>query len=830
MDTNIKKIIWLLILFVGSWYPAQNKKDTLQSWIAGFSKLANPINSADGRWVAVRKRYDLTQDTLLVVDTRKPDVPIATVALGGEATFIKDDGLLVFGNGKAEFRNLKTQSRKIYDHVKIACPLSAMGRYVILDKEANLRVYTSEGERLQSVTGILEFPVTDNKEKIYVYRQIAGNHELLDLSGNEARVLKTTRNTIKKVELSRSGKYLIVTEIEKETNNSLIVFINTLNGKAETLPTVSTGNDDYFRFTEIQDGKAFFISLHSPRKPENKLVDIWYGNDENLKTRKIGITKNRYWLWKQETNTVQEFPSDKYPVFSALNSERYFLAFQPTKGHDYLNEEPKLKDVQIYDILLNSYRKMPELKGVNYESTEIICSYDGKYLLGSEDGQKWVVFEMSSMTKNIINSPTLQNPVFTVDGKYIFFESPDDLWRYELKTKKLKALQIAPGKMARIMNTNVSKISDKGNFSVNTIDLKTPLLIQAFDQLKINTSYLTWKNGKQKEILSPTKNLIRNIVYDDKLINFCLLEENYNMPPGLFFINNSNQKKQLIPAQSKTDKGSLVLKQDIVHYTTNDGMSLKGVLYYPVNFNSSKKYPMVVHIYRIQNSSSNQYLTPGYHNQDELDIRTLMEKGYFVLLPDNYPGTSGSGLSALECVHKALDAVSSNPSIDMHKVGLIGHSFGGYETNFIATHSNRFATYISGAGISDIIRSYFSYNYHFPGPYFWQYETGIFQMKSYTTNKSMYLKNNPILHVENVNAPILLWTGKQDENVPWDQTMEFFMGLRRHEKQVITLFYPNGRHALGANSDEKKDLHRKVLEWWDYFLKDKKNAQWIDNK
>ncbi len=67
----------------------------------------------------------------------------------------------------------------------------------------------------------------------------------------------------------------------------------------------------------------------------------------------------------------------------------------------------------------------------------------------------------------------------------------------------------------------------------------------------------------------------------------------------------------------------------------------------------------------------------------------------------------------MESIDKALDKLLMNRNINSSKVGLIGHSFGGYLTNFIATHSNRFATYISGSGVSDIISSYFSYNYNF---------------------------------------------------------------------------------------------------------------------
>lgn len=828
-DTNMKSIICLLILLISNWYPAQNTKDTLQSWISGFSRLVNPIYSQDGRWVGVRKRYDLTQDTLLVVDSKKPEVSTGRIDFNGETTFIKS-GILVFGQGKAEFWNLKTNQRIRYDLVKIANPLPVTGRYTILDKDANLSVYNIDGKILQHLEGVQAFPVTDKKGKLYVYRKDAKGYDIIDLSGKVMKVLRSTKNTVRKLELSSSTKYLIIHEIEESTHKSELILINTLNGAINTLHDIDIEKDDYYKITEIQDGKAILVSLHSPQKPDNQLVDIWYGSDENLKTRKIGVTKNRYWLWKSDISKVQELPTDIYTVFASVNSERYFLAFHPTEGHDYLTYEPQLRNVQVYDVLLNSYHKLEDLKGVNYGSAEIICSFSGKFLLGSEDGKKWTLFEIESMAKSLIDSPYLQNPVFTVDGRYIFFESPDDLWRYEIKTKKLTALKIAPGKSTKIMNTSISKISDKWNFSINTIDLNKPLLVEVLDQSTTSTSYFTWKTDKQKQITAPTENFVRNIVSDDQFTSFCMLEENYNSAPKLFLVTNAKQKKQLLPAESITDKNTLTLKQDVIHYVTNDQKPLKGILYYPVNFNPAKQYPMVVHIYQIQNGKSNQYLTPGYHNRDELDIRTLLEKGYFVLLPDTLPGNAGAGLSALDCVNKALDLVSNNSGINMRKVGLIGHSFGGYETNFIATHSDRFATYISGAGISDIIRSYFSYNYHFAGPLYWQYENGQFGMKAYTLDKSSYVKNNPILAVEKVNAPILLWAGKQDENVPWDQTMEFFMGLRRYNKQVVALFYPNGRHALSASSDDKKDLHRRVLEWWDYHLKDKKNVSWIDKQ
>jgi len=198
-------------------------------------------------------------------------------------------------------------------------------------------------------------------------------------------------------------------------------------------------------------------------------------------------------------------------------------------------------------------------------------------------------------------------------------------------------------------------------------------------------------------------------------------------------------------------------------------------------------------------------------------------------LPDVIVGSDGTGLSALECLNRAMDAVTKVKSIDINKVALIGHSHGGYETNFIATHSNRFKTYISGAGNSDIIRSYYSYNYNFAKPFYFQFETGQYQMgTSVAEDKIRYLSNSPILNVENVRAPILLWSGRKDENIATDQVTEFYIGLRRYKKDVIALFYPNGEHSFTIESPEERDLNFRILDWLDYFLKGKKGFKWIE--
>ena len=86
------------------------------------------------------------------------------------------------------------------------------------------------------------------------------------------------------------------------------------------------------------------------------------------------------------------------------------------------------------------------------------------------------------------------------------------------------------------------------------------------------------------------------------------------------------------------------------------------------------------------------------------------------------------------------------------------------------------------------------------------------------------------MNADKLSAPILLWTGLKDRNVVPEQTMEFYMALRRSSKQVVALLYPDNGHDLGIGTQEARDLNSRILEWWDYFLKEKSEPRWISKE
>ncbi|MBT2621915.1 prolyl oligopeptidase family serine peptidase [Chryseobacterium sp. ISL-6] len=842
MATKIKGCLLLFILLAESHLLFGQKTktaDTLQSWMSAFHMIGNLTVSKDSRFVAVNKSYKNNNDTVLVFDTQKYNLPATTlIKLNGQKTFFKDGHLLVSENGRGEFHDFKNNRKEVYHNVRRAEGLDEINLYVILDQNENLAIYNIKGIRLQFVSEVQNY-ITDKKSKLYLTKKTGSKYEILTWSNNQFTILYATNNEVTRMDLIPSGKHLVITEKEKtvipqaeksNTSSNIdscrlkVTFINTATSVVLHPTDLSTVEADLITVTNIKNGEAYLIDFDKRIRPtENKMLDIWYGNDKSLRFKKTGTQKHQYYLWKTDANMTIKLPQDQFSSYAPINNDRYLLAFNVTEEFNYVSSTP-LYNMYLFDTQSSSS------KMIFSNTFHIIGSADGRYIMGYDERYKaWKMYDINASSITDIQKG-LQTPAFSKDSRQVFFGNDNDLWRMDLNTKKPKPLAIAIGSETKIININTENTYRLLNsrFEINTVDLQKPLLIRVRDKKNNRSSYISWQKGNSKTLVPSTDNRIKEVKYDAEAKKIFSIEENFNKAPKLFMYDLiSNTKKELF-SSGITDKTVSLLKQDILSYTNSVGTPLKGILYYPVHFDPRKKYPMVVRIYQKQSESSGVYPIPDF-DEDGFNLRILLERGYFVFLPDIIFDERGTGISALDCIHSGLDATSTNLGIDKNKIGLTGHSLGGYETNFIAAHSNRFAAYVSGSSVSDIVKFYFSYNNHFNIADYSRFEIGQFEMGTpFSESKEKYYRNNPINNVEKVSSPMLLWAGLKDENVPPDQTMEFYMGLLRNCKLVIVLLYNQKGHDLGKGTDESRDLNIKTLEWWDYYLKSKKKAPWIN--
>ena len=141
------------------------------------------------------------------------------------------------------------------------------------------------------------------------------------------------------------------------------------------------------------------------------------------------------------------------------------------------------------------------------------------------------------------------------------------------------------------------------------------------------------------------------------------------------------------------------------------------------------------------------------------------------------------------------------------------------------TQTKFFKAGVAGAGIHDLTMEYYSYNYNFNRPGYWRFESPQFNIgKPQADVPRLYQKNSPILHAKQMNAPLLLWTGKEDYNVFWHQSVQMANALRRYKKEHELLLYPNEGHSF-IQQNNQEDLTRRILNWFDTYLKKNKETE-----
>src|SRR5690606_668736 len=124
----------------------------------------------------------------------------------------------------------------------------------------------------------------------------------------------------------------------------------------------------------------------------------------------------------------------------------------------------------------------------------------------------------------------------------------------------------------------------------------------------------------------------------------------------------------------------------------------------------TKKYPMIVSVYEKQSRELHNFSIPTVTPVDGFNIAAFLNEGYLVLLPDIHYTVGEPGPSALYCTLAAVNHVLKMEIADPGRIGLIGHSFGGYESNYIISRSDIFAAAVSGAPANDLLSFYLSVN------------------------------------------------------------------------------------------------------------------------
>ena len=293
---------------------------------------------------------------------------------------------------------------------------------------------------------------------------------------------------------------------------------------------------------------------------------------------------------------------------------------------------------------------------------------------------------------------------------------------------------------------------------------------------------------------------------------------------GWFCTLNGTQHTLVADPEKDFFKNILFGKTENWNFKNKKGKTIEGRVYYPPDFDSTKKYPVIVYYYGGTSPTGRDF-------RGRYPKNLFAAQGYivYVLQPSGATGF-GQEFSALhvndwgktvadEIIFGTKTFLKEHPCADAGKVGCIGASYGGFMTMLLTTKTDLFAAAIEHAGISSI-SSYWGEGY-------WGYlYSSVASANSFPwNNRKLYVGQSPLFNADKVNTPLLLLHGKADTNVPVGESIQMFTALKLLGKPVELIEIEGQDHHI---TDYKKRIlwQKTILAWFDKWLKDQKD--WWD--
>ncbi len=266
-------------------------------------------------------------------------------------------------------------------------------------------------------------------------------------------------------------------------------------------------------------------------------------------------------------------------------------------------------------------------------------------------------------------------------------------------------------------------------------------------------------------------------------------------------------------------------RSELVEYESAWGRRLQGALTYPANYDPANKYPMIVYIYERLSQTVHGYTLSSERSPYNTSVWNA--EGYFVLRPDIVFRNRMPGTSAVDCIVPAVEAVIATGMIDADRVGLVGHSWGGYEASYVPMRTNVFAASVAGAALTNFFSMFGTIHWNQGLPETDHFETGQARMEvPYWEDTEAYLRESPVIHIQDLETPMLLFFGDKDGTVDWHQGIELYNYARRAGKELVMLVYPGENHSARQRNNQV-DYHRRVLQWFGHYLKGDEAPVWI---
>lgn len=684
-----------------------------------------------------------------------------------------------------------------------------------------------------------------------------------DVQKGTKTLLDSSHYAYKQLSIDRFGKQMAFLAAQDSTktdslkyelfyvkNNEIKKITDTLGQNLRKNWRLSAAQRPYFS----KNGKRLFFSSRPKQQfhidsmlleDEIPDVDIWTYSDKLIQPEqkaKLKQLKDKAYqtLFNIENEKIVALHNEnmEYISFDEAHEQRYILGHTNSPyGIQRSWNYPHLQDYYIVDT--HTGNKRLALKS---SYSKPIFSPDGNHSIFYDyEAKEWWALDLhknikTSLTKNLAvnfydeenDRPMLPRAYgfggFTENGKALIYDQYD-IWSVGLSGNE--------------QPINLTKSGRKNNIEYRSFRLDPEnrnavtyynggILVKAFNKTNKSESLyaLNPKNGKKQTLVETDDFMLSGIELSEDGKTLVFRKQNFQNYPDLFVITKPGEQPFKItnanPQQRNFKWGSV----ELVSWKAYDGQALEGLLYKPDDFDPNKKYPMISYFYEKKSDTYNRYHSPQ-PSASTVNMSYLVSNGYVVFVPDIVYTVGQPGQDAYNSIVSGVEAMEAKGFIDSDNMALQGQSWGGYQIAYLVTVTNKFKAAMAGAPVSNMTSAYGGIRWKSGMSRAFQYEKTQSRIgKNLWEGLDLYMENSPLFGIPNIETPLLIMHNDADGAVPYYQSIEMFMGMRRLNKPVWLLVYNNESHNL-SKLKNKQDLSIRMMQYFDHYLKGAPAPLWM---
>ena len=567
---------------------------------------------------------------------------------------------------------------------------------------------------------------------------------------------------------------------------------------------------------------------------EPSTVQIWHARDvdiypEQEVQQRMDREDNFLSAWHLDADRFVQLGTELTEDIRIIEGDRHAVGSDQTPYETERMFGPVFRDVYLIDIATGEATPVKEKLQYTYGP-----SSGGRYLLYLVDDHYWAYDLRSGRHTNITEGietsfvdleddhTVEQKPPFgiagwTEDDRSVLINDEWDVW--EIRPDGSRATRLTDGADDRVRHRRM-----RLDFDEEFIDTSQPQYFSIYGDGSKDYGYGRLHRGRFERLLWENANVGRLAKAKEAEV-YVYVVQDFDDSPDYFVagpdLRNGRQVTETNPFQTDYLWG----RSELVEYQNTWGEDLQGALFYPADWEPGKQYPMIVYIYEIRSPSVHTYTVPS--NRSAYNTTVWTSQGYFVLQPDIVYRDRNPGLSAVEAIVPAVETVLATGMVDPDRIGLTGHSWGGYQTAFVVTQTDMFAAAVAGAPLTNLVSMYLSVYWNTGST-----DARIFEISQgrmevpFWEDIDAYVANSPVFHVENLNTPLLVAHGDEDGAVDFNQGVEYYNAARRAGKEFVLLVYEGENHGNREKANQI-DYHTRINEWFGHYLKGDVAPEWI---